>query len=1462
MFPKKLKFVIFFSILAAFFVAGGLVWAQSNFGLDAGNNLNLGATEPRVIVVRIIQIILGFLGLLAVGLIVYGGFVWMTSAGDEKRVETAKKIIISAVIGLVIIFSAFIVATFVINRMANITGAPGGGGGGGGGGVIPSGGGEGSACDENTLTLECDASDSLCSNGYYCRSNNCTCRRLAGAGESCDGDEALASCQASGIMCGANLYCEESSCTCEEGGGVGEPCDLDLEAAGCQVNQNACSRGLTCDSFGASSTCTCLAFPVIEDVSPVGGFCANNVNNFCVTDADCPASTCNTEAPNGASGNIIVISGRYFGTAVGHVRFWNGTDFSVEASFPNNPRCDSNWSDDQIIVVVPAGVQNGPIRIITADAKNEDTNDAVGEILPDFIINDIQRPGLCKIEPESGAFDEEISYYGLNLNNSISEFGRLNAAIAGRNSSFGSINGSALVPNIKTGYTTTFVSTVSGVPSNYLKFSKTVEATNGPRIISFEPVVGAPKQYVTIYGSGFGSTQGASTVYFGNAQTGSEANYFFPDICADSVWSDKQILVKVPESLVNGNYILTVVVNNREVNTENLSPNFFGANSTLSLFPSLCKIKPVLAQVGQVVEFWGEYFGDFDTSLSKVRFYNNRDVFGSGKISFWDEEGRGLAKAFRVKAMVPEGVITGPARIVKNSPEEIGNGLNLEIGSCLKASDPNVVCGAQVCCPTGTYAAGRCVDAASDCAINIPSSVFEWDFSTKFDLGSNDPINQSCSERSKFTNSCPFGTCFNSPGDCSADGASCECCCRKANNNNDCCTGLICEGTCGVDRNNNTNTYGVCSGCRIEIGGVVDQASSDAACNCEGSSYSKYCDVNADPNGDGQPEGACGDCASLDPASCTNHSSTCCVDGTKSNSCAGRQFARGAGNLFDLVTQAGLAYCGYHVCDVNGGCSASNPTAFPGAAKTFKSAADCDVKCAGGTVNLGLSCENKATNACDQSICQNPFACQAGLEGGCGYCCCDPNNDQCSVLNNNLKCQPNVSPCGGADRGLCCGCSSNSECVAGGNSPLGVGCGVDSCCRARPSVITTSPSPADGSDDACTNAAIYVDFNQIMSTASFKGNVLVVGEYSGACPPNSVLLSFGENKNLTIFTKAISFLHNIFGRDAKASPGPNPAMKYCAISGATSAEQVGVDSTRLIFKPVGILDVNVKYFVIIKGDDKLDNSNGVRSSYGVGMYADNSPVDNTATFGSITFTNTVNNIVYHPAFIWSFTTRDNGNKGLCDIEKVDIKPPSYLFNKVENDLNENDTDSGADSFDKTKDADKVFVASAYSSDGQKLYPVTGYAWNWNWAVANGDVAETINPTPFAVNAETQLVRARSDIIDAQTGLTATVNITNRDDSNIGNGLTALADLQVFACTNPWPSDIAADFTWYPWRDNPEGMNCLPATGTCHNTGYKLYYCRDSGETGNTGDDLPAVSAGTTRGSGNGILKESYFFDQN
>lgn len=96
-----------------------------NFGNDYLTNFKTGAgygsADIGTIIGKIIQIALSVLGLVAVVLIIVGGFQWMTSGGNEDKIKGAKKLMGSAMVGLIIVILAYAIAAFVIDKLTGIT---------------------------------------------------------------------------------------------------------------------------------------------------------------------------------------------------------------------------------------------------------------------------------------------------------------------------------------------------------------------------------------------------------------------------------------------------------------------------------------------------------------------------------------------------------------------------------------------------------------------------------------------------------------------------------------------------------------------------------------------------------------------------------------------------------------------------------------------------------------------------------------------------------------------------------------------------------------------------------------------------------------------------------------------------------------------------------------------------------------------------------------------------------------------------------------------------------------------------------------------------------------------------------------------------------------------------------------------------------------------------------------------
>jgi hypothetical protein len=96
-------------------------------GADALQQTGLGGSPAEagnrlpVILGNIVRGFMGLLSLVFLVLTLYGGWLWLSARGDATKVEHAKDTLTRAIIGLVIILSAFAIASFVVARIVEAT---------------------------------------------------------------------------------------------------------------------------------------------------------------------------------------------------------------------------------------------------------------------------------------------------------------------------------------------------------------------------------------------------------------------------------------------------------------------------------------------------------------------------------------------------------------------------------------------------------------------------------------------------------------------------------------------------------------------------------------------------------------------------------------------------------------------------------------------------------------------------------------------------------------------------------------------------------------------------------------------------------------------------------------------------------------------------------------------------------------------------------------------------------------------------------------------------------------------------------------------------------------------------------------------------------------------------------------------------------------------------------------------
>ncbi|MBT4277340.1 hypothetical protein HOD96_01160 [Candidatus Falkowbacteria bacterium] len=125
---KLIKFTFIFLLLFSFLLPAQFASAASLGELlgEIGDSSGLkDGTDPDedslvIAIAKIIGILLSFLSVIFLILMIYGGFLWMTAGGSPDQVDKARKIIIRAVIGLIIILASYVVSWFVIWKMSGV----------------------------------------------------------------------------------------------------------------------------------------------------------------------------------------------------------------------------------------------------------------------------------------------------------------------------------------------------------------------------------------------------------------------------------------------------------------------------------------------------------------------------------------------------------------------------------------------------------------------------------------------------------------------------------------------------------------------------------------------------------------------------------------------------------------------------------------------------------------------------------------------------------------------------------------------------------------------------------------------------------------------------------------------------------------------------------------------------------------------------------------------------------------------------------------------------------------------------------------------------------------------------------------------------------------------------------------------------------------------------------------------
>ncbi len=98
----------------------GSTFFDSSGELQSGSQL--GQSQPDELAATLVNLLLSFLGVIVLILIIWGGFVWMTAAGNEEKVTKAQGILRAAIIGLLIVLASYGISLYAFNTFEDATG--------------------------------------------------------------------------------------------------------------------------------------------------------------------------------------------------------------------------------------------------------------------------------------------------------------------------------------------------------------------------------------------------------------------------------------------------------------------------------------------------------------------------------------------------------------------------------------------------------------------------------------------------------------------------------------------------------------------------------------------------------------------------------------------------------------------------------------------------------------------------------------------------------------------------------------------------------------------------------------------------------------------------------------------------------------------------------------------------------------------------------------------------------------------------------------------------------------------------------------------------------------------------------------------------------------------------------------------------------------------------------------------
>lgn len=308
--------------------------------------------------------------------------------------------------------------------------------------------------------------------------------------------------------------------------------------------------------------------------------------------------------PNGPAGSRVLINGKGFGASQG----------TSSVSFQGTNATDVIWSDTQLSAAVPAGATSGSV-IITEGGVASNNNQQ-------FTISAVS---IGSIAPPAGPLGTQVTVSGVGFGSTQGTSTISFNNVAATN--IATWTDTQIIATVPSGAGTGTVKVVKGASTSNTNISFTVTSV---AVTSVTPTSGEIGSQFQINGSGFGATQGTSTLRF--------SYYYAPTVVS---WSDTQIIAKVPA--VAGP--LPVLI------------NVGSASSNMDVYftvvpPTVTSVSPSSGPVSTQVQISGSAFG----ATQGTAMFNGNPA----SIISWSDT--------QIVAQVPTSAASGPVKVwVANS---------------------------------------------------------------------------------------------------------------------------------------------------------------------------------------------------------------------------------------------------------------------------------------------------------------------------------------------------------------------------------------------------------------------------------------------------------------------------------------------------------------------------------------------------------------------------------------------------------------------------------------------------------------------------------------------------------------------------------------------------------------------------------------------------------------------------